>query len=64
LRHDDAVAGNPRTEKDKLYLMDSELIRRLGVPERAFRAILPALNRNTISRENSRFSVEGATGPP
>jgi hypothetical protein len=30
-------------EKDKLYLKDSELIRRLGVPDKAFRAILPAL---------------------
>jgi hypothetical protein len=30
-------------EKDKLYLLDSELIRRLGVPEKTMRSILPAL---------------------
>ncbi len=30
-------------EKDKLYLLDSELIRRLGVPDKTMRSILPAL---------------------
>lgn len=30
-------------EKDKLYLTDAELIRRLGVPDRVFRGILPNL---------------------
>lgn len=30
-------------EKDKLYLTDAELIRWLGVPEKTFRALLPAL---------------------
>jgi hypothetical protein len=30
-------------EKDKLYLLDSELIRRLGVPEKTMRSMLPAL---------------------
>jgi hypothetical protein len=30
-------------EKDKLYLLDSELIRRLGVPEKVMRSILPGL---------------------
>ena len=30
-------------EKDKLYLLDSELIRRIGVPEKHMRSILPAL---------------------
>jgi hypothetical protein len=30
-------------EKDKLYLSDAELIRRLGVPEKTLRGILPAL---------------------
>ncbi len=30
-------------EKDKLYLLDSELIRRIGVPEKTMRSILPAL---------------------
>lgn len=30
-------------EKDKLYLTDAELIRRLGVPEKTFRPLLPAL---------------------
>jgi hypothetical protein len=30
-------------EKDKLYLLDSELIRRLGVPEKTLRRALPGL---------------------
>lgn len=30
-------------EKDKLYLTDAELIRRLGVPEKKFRDVLLAL---------------------
>lgn len=30
-------------EKDKLYLLDSELIRRLGVPDKVLRPILPEL---------------------
>ena len=30
-------------EKDKLYLTDAELIRRLGVPEKVLRPMLPAL---------------------
>lgn len=30
-------------EKYKLYLLDSELIRRLGVPEKVLRPMLPAL---------------------
>jgi hypothetical protein len=30
-------------EKDKLYLLDSELIRRLGVPDKVMRRMLPAL---------------------
>lgn len=30
-------------EKDKLYLLDSELIRRLGVPEKVMRPMLPGL---------------------
>lgn len=30
-------------EKDKLYLTDAELIRRLGVPEKILRPILPEL---------------------
>lgn len=30
-------------EKDKLYLNDAELIRRLGVPEKVMRSVLPAL---------------------
>lgn len=30
-------------EKDKLYLNDAELIRRLGVPEKSLRPLLPAL---------------------
>lgn len=30
-------------EKDKLYLSDAELIRRIGVPDKTLRSILPAL---------------------
>ncbi|MFZ2157233.1 MAG: winged helix-turn-helix domain-containing protein [Bradyrhizobium sp.] len=30
-------------EKDKLYLNDAELIRRLGVPEKVMRSMLPGL---------------------
>lgn len=30
-------------EKDKLYLTDAELIRRLGVPDKTLRRILPGL---------------------
>jgi hypothetical protein len=30
-------------EKDKLYLLDAELIRRLGVPEKTMRTMLPGL---------------------
>jgi len=30
-------------ERDRLYLSDAALIRWLGVPDKAFRAILPAL---------------------
>lgn len=30
-------------EKDKLYLTDAELIRRLGVPEKILRPMLPTL---------------------
>lgn len=32
-------------ERDKLYLTDAELIRRLGVPERIMRPMLPSLER-------------------
>lgn len=30
-------------EKEKLYLTDAELIRRIGVPDKVFRSILPEL---------------------
>ncbi|WP_213737080.1 winged helix-turn-helix domain-containing protein [Bradyrhizobium sp. dw_411] len=30
-------------EKDKLYLTDAELIRRIGVPEKIMRSMLPGL---------------------
>ena len=33
-------------EKDKLYLTDAELIRRLGVPEKTLRPLLPGLEKN------------------
>lgn len=32
-------------EKDKLFLTDAEMIRRLGVPEKLLRPLLPALER-------------------
>lgn len=32
-------------EKDKLYLTDAELIRRLGVPEKVLRSMLPGLEK-------------------
>jgi hypothetical protein len=33
-------------EKDKLYLTDAELIRRIGVPEKTMRSMLPGLEQN------------------
>ena len=33
-------------EKDKLYLTDAELIRRIGVPEKVLRPMLPGLERD------------------
>lgn len=33
-------------EKDKLYLTDAELIRRLGVPEKVMRPMLPGLEKD------------------
>lgn len=33
-------------EKDKLYLTDAELIRRIGVPEKTMRSMLPGLETN------------------
>jgi hypothetical protein len=33
-------------EKDKLYLTDAELIRRIGVPDRILRPMLPGLEKN------------------
>ena len=33
-------------EKDKLYLTDAELIRRLGVPEKVLRPMLPLLEKD------------------
>ena len=43
------TAPSPETlerEKDQLYLMDAELIRRLGVPEKTMRSMLPGLEKN------------------
>ncbi len=40
------TAPSPRTiesERHKLFLTDAEMIRRLGVPERLLRPLLPAL---------------------
>jgi hypothetical protein len=33
-------------EKDKLYLSDAELIRRIGVPVKVMRSMLPGLEKN------------------
>jgi hypothetical protein len=43
-------------EKDKLYLTDAELIRRLGVPEKILRPILPELeNKYGFPRRQALF---------
>lgn len=43
-------------EKDKLYLSDAELIRRLGVPEKILRPILPELeNKHGFPRRQALF---------
>ena len=43
-------------EKDKLYLLDSELIRRLGVPDKVLRPILPELeNKHGFPRKQALF---------
>jgi hypothetical protein len=43
-------------EKDKLYLTDAELIRRLGVPDRILRPILPELeNKHGFPRKQALF---------
>ena len=46
------TAPHPATldrEKDKLYVTDAELIRRLGVPFRLGRRVLAELDRNRLS---------------
>jgi hypothetical protein len=42
-------------EKDKLYLTDAELIRRLGVPEKTLRPLLPALETKQGFPKKSAF---------
>lgn len=43
-------------EKDKLYLTDAELIRRLGVPEKIIRSMLPGLeNKFGFPRKQALF---------
>lgn len=43
-------------EKDKLYLSDAELIRRLGVPEKVLRPILPELeNKYRFPKKQALF---------
>lgn len=37
------AADTLEREKDKLYLLDSELIRRIGVPDKFMRNMLPGL---------------------
>jgi hypothetical protein len=49
-------------EKDKLYVNDAELIRRLGVPERTMRALLPARQRFLI--QSRRQAVRSARPLP
>jgi hypothetical protein len=39
-------AATLEREKDKLYLTDAELIRRLGVPEKVLRSMLPGLEKH------------------
>jgi hypothetical protein len=43
-------------EKDKLYLLDSELIRRIGVPEKIMRSMLPGLeSKYSFPRKQALF---------
>jgi hypothetical protein len=42
-------------EKDKLYLTDAELIRRIGVPEKQLRPLLPALETKYAFPKKSAF---------
>lgn len=43
-------------EKDKLYLTDAELIRRIGVPEKTLRPILPELeNKHGFPKKQALF---------
>ena len=43
-------------EKDKLYLTDAELIRRLGVPDKTLRRILPELeNKHGFPKKQKLF---------
>jgi hypothetical protein len=42
-------------EKDKLYLTDAEMIRRLGVPEKHLRPLLPALEAKHAFPKKSAF---------
>lgn len=43
-------------EKDKLFLLDSELVRRLGVPEKTLRPILPELeNKHGFPKKQALF---------
>ncbi len=42
-------------EKEKLYLTDAELIRKLGVPDKIFRPMLPTLESKWGFPEKSPF---------
>jgi hypothetical protein len=43
-------------EKDKLYLTDAELIRRIGVPEKTMRSMLPGLeSKYSFPRKQALF---------
>ena len=61
------TAPSPTTlerEKDKLYLTDAELIRRIGVPEKTMRSMLSGLEKNYGFPKKSLCSGIGGTGRP
>lgn len=42
-------------EQTKLYLTDAELRRRLGIPDKAFRQVLPELERRGFPKKQPLF---------
>jgi hypothetical protein len=53
-------------EKDKLWVIDAELIRRLGIPEKIARAAIRMLDAKVSDffRNNKNCGETGATGRP